>query len=75
MTYGLMACADGKVGLDQFDPIPVPIRIRPWISCAGESGSLFEDDFCVARRESSGAVLDPCYASSVRHDPSSYHSP
>jgi hypothetical protein len=60
VTYGLMAYAGGKVGLGQFDPILAPTPIRPWISCVGESECLFEDDFCVAHRESN-AVLEPCY--------------
>ena len=55
-----MACAGGKVELGQFDPILAPTSIRPWISCVGESESLFEDDFRVAHRESD-AVLEPCY--------------
>ena len=50
MPYDLMACADGRAALGQFDPIQAPAPRRPWLSCVGESGSLCEDDLGVERR-------------------------
>jgi len=49
VTCGLMACADGRVTLGQFDPIQTPGPRRPWLSCVGESGSRCEDDLGVER--------------------------
>ena len=46
----LTACAGERAALGQFDPIQALGTTMPWLSCVGESGSRYEDDFDVVRR-------------------------
>ena len=56
VTYGPVACAGGKVALDQIVPIQVLEQRAAWLSCVGEFGFRCEIDGEIDHREW-GAVL------------------